>query len=269
MSFVGKSEYDRGVNTFSPEGRLFQVEYAIEAIKLGSTAVGLRTDEGVVLAVEKRVTSPLVEPSSIEKILEIDTHMGAAMSGLTADARTLIDHARVEAQAHWFTYAEHMPVESCVHSIADLALDFSDSDSGRKRVMSRPFGVALLVAGLDPIDGPVLFNTDPSGTYTKYLACAIGSAQEGATSMLQEQYTKDMTLEQAKEVSLTVLRRNMEEKLSSRNIEVGVVSKATGKLKMLNQTELEDLIKKLPVDTLPEMTGVAAAREGAAKPSTF
>eukprot|EP00401_Gymnodinium_catenatum_P083130 CAMPEP_0117561046 /NCGR_PEP_ID=MMETSP0784-20121206/54197_1 /TAXON_ID=39447 /ORGANISM="" /LENGTH=83 /DNA_ID=CAMNT_0005358489 /DNA_START=64 /DNA_END=312 /DNA_ORIENTATION=- len=83
MSFLQKSEYDRGVNTFSPEGRLFQVEYAIEAIKLGSTAVGIRTNEGVVLAVEKRLTSPLIEPSSIEKILEIDEHMGCAMSGLT------------------------------------------------------------------------------------------------------------------------------------------------------------------------------------------
>merc|ERR1712032_1201727 len=145
MSFLSKSEYDRGVNTFSPEGRLFQVEYAIEAIKLGSTAIEIRTKEGVVLAVEKRITSPLIDPSSIEKILEIDERMGCAMSGLTADARPLIDHARVEAQAHWFTYNERMPVESCVHAVADMALDFSDSDKEKKRVMSRPFGVALLV----------------------------------------------------------------------------------------------------------------------------
>ena len=96
--FLTRSEYDRGVNTFSPEGRLFQVEYAIEAIKLGSTAVGIQTADGVVLAVEKRLTSPLLEPSSVEKIMEIDHHIGAAMSGLTADARTLIEHARVETQ---------------------------------------------------------------------------------------------------------------------------------------------------------------------------
>eukprot|EP00775_Hariotina_reticulata_P004717 gene4715-4967_t len=111
-------EYDRGVNTFSPEGRLFQVEYAIEAIKLGSTAIGVLTTEGVVLAVEKRITSPLLEPSSIEKIAEIDEHIGCAMSGLTADAKTLIDHARADTQ-------------------------------------SRPFGVALLIAGWDS-EGPVL-----------------------------------------------------------------------------------------------------------------
>ena len=107
-----RSEYDRGVNTFSPEGRLFQVEYAIEAIKLGSTAVGIQTKLGCVLAVEKRLTSTLLDPASVEKIAEIDTHVGAAMSGLVADARTLVNHARVEAQNHMFTYDEPIGVEA-------------------------------------------------------------------------------------------------------------------------------------------------------------
>ena len=110
--YLTRSEYDRGVNTFSPEGRLFQVEYAIEAIKLGSTAIGLQTKSGTVLAVEKRLTSSLLEPSSVEKIAEIDVHVGAAMSGLVADARTLVDHARVEAQNHRFTYDEAIGVEA-------------------------------------------------------------------------------------------------------------------------------------------------------------
>lgn len=113
--FLTRSEYDRGVNTFSPEGRLFQVEYAIEAIKvslqnvdaekgfliykqLGTTAIGVQTSQGVILAVEKRVSSTLLEPSSIEKIMEIDEHLGCAVSGMTADARTMIEHARVAAQ---------------------------------------------------------------------------------------------------------------------------------------------------------------------------
>lgn len=110
--YLTRSEYDRGVNTFSPEGRLFQVEYAIEAIKLGSTAIGLQTKHGTVLAVEKRLTSSLLEPGSVEKIAEIDVHVGAAMSGLVADARTLVDHARVEAQNHRFTYDEAIGVEA-------------------------------------------------------------------------------------------------------------------------------------------------------------
>lgn len=260
MSFLTRSEYDHGVNTFSPEGRLFQVEYAIEAIKLGSTAIGVRTNEGVVLAVEKRVTSKLIEPSSIEKIWEIDEHMGCAMSGLSADARTLVDHARVEAQAHWFTYNERMPVESNVQAISDLAMDFSDmSDSGRKRVMSRPFGVALLVAGVDKHAGPVLFHTQPSGVYTQYKAAAIGGAQEGATTALQEQYNKDMTLAEAETMALVVLRQAMEDPMSSKNIEVATVAKADGKFKLYSPEKMEEIIKKLPAPTLPT---AASATEG-------
>lgn len=257
MSFMSRSEYDRGVNTFSPEGRLFQVEYAMEAIKLGSTAVGIRSPEGVVLAVEKRVTSPLVCPESIEKILEIDDHMGCATSGLSADARTLVDHARVEAQAHWFTYDEKMPVESNVNAVADMALDFSDSNKDRKRVMSRPFGVALLVGGYDPTDGPVLFVTEPSGTFSKYLAAAIGGAQDGANSMLQEQYDKDMTLAAAQTLALTTLRQVMEEKLSKDNIEVAVIPASSKKFRILPVSELEVVIQGLPAPTLPTVGGTA------------
>jgi len=251
MSFLQRSEYDRGVNTFSPEGRLFQVEYAIEAAKLGSTAIGVRVKGGVILVTEKRINSPLLEPSSIEKILEIDEHMGCAMSGLTADARTLVDHARVEAQAHWFTYNERMPVESNVHAIADLALDFSDAgEKDRKKVMSRPFGVALLVGGIDPTDGPVLFNTDPSGNFTKYSACAIGGAQEGATNMLQEQYNKDMSLADAETMALTTLRQVMEDKMSSTNIEMARMSVEDRKFNVLSTAALEDVIARLPAKAM-------------------
>merc|ERR1719277_2640684 len=193
---------------------------------------------------------------SIEKVFEIDEHMGCAMSGLTADARTLIDHARVEAQGHWFTYNERMPVESNVHSIADLALDFAD-DKGKKRVMSRPFGVALLVGGYDPTDGPVLFNTDPSGTFTKFLAASIGSAQEGAPSMLQEQYNKDMTLKEAETLALTTLRQVMEEKITKENIEVGMVSADTKRFKLFGAQELEDAIQRLPAPTVPTLQTAA------------
>merc|ERR1712087_1041593 len=160
-------------------------------------------------------------------------------SGLTSDARTLVDHARVEAQAHWFTHGERMPVESCVNAVADLALDFSDSDKNKKRVMSRPFGVALLVGGWDDADGPVLFNTDPSGTFTKYKACSIGSAQEGATSMLQEQYNQDMTIKEGETLALTVLRQVMEEKLSKTNIEVASIRADTKKFYQYSAEELD------------------------------
>jgi len=243
--FLTRSEYDRGVNTFSPEGRLFQVEYAIEAIKLGSTAVAVRTDAGVVLAVEKRVTSPLLEPSSIEKVAEVDTHVGVAMSGLTADARTLIDHARVESQQHRFTYNEAMPVESITQSLCDLALRFGeDDDEGGGGGMSRPFGVALLVAGCDEEHGAVLFHTDPSGTFVEYKAKAIGSGSEGAQTALVEGWREGMTMEEAEVLALGVLKQVMEEKVTGVNVDIARVDMVGG-WRVYGQAEVEEVIGRL------------------------
>jgi len=240
--FLTRSEYDRGVNTFSPEGRLFQVEYAIEAIKLGSTAIGIQTNEGVVLAVEKRVTSPLIEPSSIEKIMEVDKHIGCAMSGLIADSRTLIDKARVEAQNHWFTYNENMSVESVTQAVSNLALAFGDDDPD-PGAMSRPFGVALLIAGVDA-NGPRLFHMDPSGTFIQYDAKAIGSGSEGAQQALQEQFHKSITLKEACKSALTILKQVMEEKLNATNVEMAIVT--PDKLfQMFSKEELEAVIKDI------------------------
>jgi len=221
--FLTRSDYDRGVNTFSPEGRLFQVEYAIEAIKLGSTAIGIQTKEGVVMAVEKRLTSTLMVPSTIEKIVPIDEHIGCAVSGLIADSRTLIDHARVECANHWFVYNQDIKVESVAQAVSNLAIKFGDNDS-EGPTMSRPFGVAMLFAGLDK-NGPQLFHLDPSGTYHKFGAKAIGSGSEGAQQSLQETYHSNMTLDEALKSSLTILKQVMEEKVSATNVEVAVVDK--------------------------------------------
>ncbi|KAG1448348.1 hypothetical protein G6F56_008966 [Rhizopus delemar] len=218
--FLTRSEYDRGVNTFSPEGRLFQVEYAIEAIKLGTTAIGIQTSEGVVLAVEKRVSSALLEPSSIEKIMEIDNHLGCAVSGMTADARTMIEHARVAAQNHRFTYEEELKVES-----------------------SRPFGVALLIAGVDE-NGPQLFHADPSGTFMKYQAKAIGSGSEGAQTELQKEYHKSMTLKEAETLALTVLKSVMEEKLNKTNVQIAAVTPES-RFRVYSEDELQAVIERL------------------------
>ncbi len=217
--FLTKSEYDRGVNTFSPEGRLYQVEYAIEAIKIGTTAIGIATPTGVVLAVEKRLLSNLQVSSSVEKMFEVDAHIGVAMSGLTADARTLVDHARADSQYHKFTFNEPMPVESLAQSVCDLALGFGE-DEGNK--MARPYGVALLIAGWDA-KGAALYHTDPSGTYTRFDAKAIGAGSEGAQTALQEQYHKKLTLAEAETMAVTILKQVMEEKLSADNVEVAAV----------------------------------------------
>jgi 20S proteasome subunit alpha 5 len=202
------------------------VEYAIEAIKLGSTAIGICTSEGVVLGVEKRVTSILLESSSIEKIVEIDKHIGCAMSGLTADARMMIEHARVDAQNHSFTYDEPLRVESCTQAICDLALKFGEGD-GEESVMSRPFGVALLIAGVDE-DGPQLYHAEPSGTFYQFDAKAIGSGSEGAQAELQTEYHKSLTLAEAEVLTLKTLKQVMEEKLDSKNVELASVTRERG-----------------------------------------
>lgn len=241
--FLTRSEYDRGVNTFSPEGRLFQVEYAIEAIKLGSTTVGVRTPDGVVLGVEKRVQSSLLEASSIEKVMEIDRHLGCAMSGLTADARSMIDHARVTAQSHTFTYDEPIKVESVTQAVCDLALRFGESVEDEDALMSRPFGVALLIAGIDE-QGPQLFHTDPSGTFMKYEAKAIGSGSEAAQSELQDKYHSQMTLNEAHLLTLKVLKQVMEEKLDQHNVQLAQVTKADG-FEILSEQKLQQVIEQM------------------------
>ena len=159
--------YDLSITSFSPDGRIFQVEYAIEAIRHGSTAIGVKCPEGVVLVVEKRIYS-LQDPESIEKIFDIDSHVGAAIAGLTADARVLIDHARVQAQINRLTYDEDIQVSQLIRKVCDLKQIYTQNAGGR------PFGVSLLIAGIDS-NGPQLMMSAPSGAYWSFRAQAIGA----------------------------------------------------------------------------------------------
>lgn len=249
--YLTRSEYDHGVSTFSPDGRLFQVEYAVSSIKLGSTAVGVQTAEGVVLAVEKRITSKLIEARSVEKIFQVDHHVGAAMSGMAADARTLIEHARVQAQSHTFTYDEPMNIEALTQATCDLALQFgedndsNDDDEGEAGAqMSRPFGVALLIGGVDA-DGPKLFHADPSGTFTRYDAMAIGAGGEGALHHLEQQYNKSLSLHDATTLALETLREVMEEKIDKANVEIAVIPLATKKFRVYTPDETAAALARL------------------------
>ncbi|KAF4470727.1 proteasome component PUP2 [Fusarium albosuccineum] len=237
---------DRGINTFSPEGRLFQVEYSLEAIKLGSTAIGVATSEGVILGVEKRVTSTLLETSSVEKIVEIDRHIGCAMSGLQADARSMVEHARVECQSHAFNYNEPLRVESCTQAICDLALRFGEGADGEETIMSRPFGVALLIAGFDE-DGPQLFHAEPSGTFYRYDAKAIGSGSEGAQAELQNEYHKSLTLTDAETLVLKTLKQVMEEKLDAKNVQLASVTREKG-FRIYTDEEMATVVERLPAN---------------------
>ncbi|NWY27405.1 PSA5 protein, partial [Pheucticus melanocephalus] len=208
-------------------------------LQLGSTAIGIQTSEGVCLAVEKRITSPLMEPSSIEKIVEIDSHIGLPYFGHMGLMRIFI---WIFLQNHWFTYNETMTVESVTQAVSNLALQFGEEDAD-PGAMSRPFGVALLFGGVDE-KGPQLFHMDPSGTFVQCDARAIGSASEGAQSSLQEVYHKSMTLKEAIKSSLVILKQVMEEKLNATNIELATVEPGM-KFHMYTKEELEEVIKDI------------------------
>jgi len=249
--FLTRSEYDRGVNTFSPEGRLFQVEYAIEAVKLGSTSIGIQTKEGVVVAAENRSSSKLIVADSVRKISQIDKHIAVTSAGLIADARMWVDRARTESQNYWFTYNRRMLVEDVTQTVANLALHFGDDDS--KITLGRPFGVSMLFAGVDKT-GPQLFHLDPSGTFTKYRAKAIGAASDGAEQSLREKYKDSMTLLEAEKLALSILKQVMEEKLTAANVEVVTITTTdeeicpvkqkvqTGKFTRLTEEQVRQLI---------------------------
>lgn len=196
------------------------------------------------MGVEKRVTSSLLESSSIEKIVEIDKHIGCAMSGLTADARSMIDHARVSSLNHNLYYDEDIGVETLTQSVADLALRFGEGASGEERLMSRPFGVALLIAGIDKEKGPQLYHTEPSGTFYRYEAKAIGSGSEGAQAELQNEYHSSLTLKEAELLILKILKQVMEEKLDENNVQLSSVTESDG-FKIYENNVTADIIKVL------------------------
>ncbi len=162
----------------------------MKAVEDGWTTVGIQCDEGIVLAAEKKIQNKLQIPSSIEKIMKIEDNVICTYSGLLSDARALIEYARVEAANHWFTFNEKMPIESICISVCDIALSFADKekDSKKKKRVARPFGVAMLVAGIDNNGKPKLFRNDPSGNYTRFKACSIGAGGENGMNTLQENY---------------------------------------------------------------------------------
>ena len=213
--------------------------------QIGATAIGIRTNEGVVLAVEKKLPSVLMDPSSVEKLQEIDTHIGCASSGLGGDAKDLINHARVECQSHRFSYNEPLSLEAVTQSVSDLAINFGAEKKGsKKKKMSRPYGVSLLIAGIDEA-GPALYQTDPSGTYLKWEARAIGSAAEGAQAYIQESYQADMSLEEAKKLAMQTLKNVMEEKINKYNVEMCTISTADSKYNVYTPVQIDEIINGL------------------------
>lgn len=238
--------YDSRTTIFSPEGRLYQVEYAREAISHAGTAIGILSSEGVVLAAEKKVTSKLLEQSaSSEKIYEITPQIACSVAGFTSDANTLVHNARIRAQQWLLTYNEDIPVEILVQHLCDHKQGYTQHGG------LRPFGVSLLYAGHDDQYGFQLYHSDPSGNYSGWKATCIGSHSANAQSILKQDYTEEITLQQAKELAIKVLSKTMDSNsLGADKIEFSVLSRneVTGKVdfKAYEPEDIEELLKTVP-----------------------
>ena len=234
----GQMAYDRAITVFSPDGRLFQVEYARVAVTRGNTTAGLKFKNGIVLMADKKIGSRLVETSSIEKIFQIDEHVGCATSGLVADARVLVDYARLVAQINKVTYAEKMGVDLLVKRICDFKQNYTQYGG------VRPFGTALLVGGVD--DGGVhLFETDPSGALVSYKAGSIGAGRNTVMEMFEERYRDGMTQDEGVLLGLEALQKSSEEKLDAKTIEVGLVVEGE-RFRRLPEEEIAAYMRRLP-----------------------
>ncbi len=229
--------YDRAITVFSPDGRLFQVEYAREAVKRGTTTVAIKFVNGVALIVDRRITSRLVEPVSIEKIFRIDDHIGCATSGLVADARVLVDRARIDAQINRITYDEKIQVKTLVKRICDFKQTYTQYGG------VRPFGTALLIGGMDET-GARLFATDPSGAVMEYKATAEGEGRDVAMQFFEQNYAEALKKDDAVLLGIKALYEVTEKKLEKGAVEIGIVSDKKD-FRILSQKESEKYVGKV------------------------
>ena len=229
--------YDRGITIFSPDGRLYQVEYAREAVSRGTASVGVRTPDGVVLGAVRRVRSPLMERSSVEKLHKADDHVGIASAGHVADARQLIDFARRRAQTERLRYDEAIPIETLTKSVTDHIQQYTQTGG------ARPFGVALLVGGIS--DGePRLFETDPSGTPYEWQATAVGGDREAIQSVLEEGYREDLDLEGGVDLALRGLAATNDD-LSADGVEIATIDAETESFETVSTETVEEHLAEL------------------------
>ena len=230
--------YDRGMTIFSPDGRLYQVEYAREAVKRGTASIGVRTSDGVVLAVDKRIRSPLMERSSVEKIHTADDHIGIASAGHVADARQLIDFARRQAQVNQLRYGEPIGVETLTKAVTDHIQQYTQVGG------ARPFGVALIIGGIANGE-PRLYETDPSGTPYEWKALAVGADRGDIREYLEENYTEEMDLDGGVALALEALASVNDDELAPEGIGIATISVDDEQF-----TEMADAEKESHLDEL-------------------
>jgi len=231
--------YDMAITQFSPEGRLFQVEYAIEAVRRGTTAIVCKNKTSVVFGVEKKTSELQANTDASEKIFKIDDHIGVAIAGLTSDARVLIDRARVQAQVNLLSYDEKISVKDSTLNICEYKQAFTQNAG------VRPFGVSFLIAGIDSNDKPSLYLTDPSGALWSYFAFAIGSGATEARMFLEENYKEDISEEDLKLLPLKTLKELMGDSLNKNTCDVAYILKKDKQFKLLSVDEKEELLNKI------------------------
>jgi len=227
--------YDRAITVFSPDGRLFQVEYAKEAVKRGATAIGMVFDGGVLLMAYKNAPSRLLVPESMRKIFEIDKHIAATASGLIADARRLVDLARLESQRHRLAYSEAASVEAITKELCDLMQVYTQYGG------IRPFGVSLLVAGVDT--EPRLYEAEPSGALTGYLADAVGSGKKEVEEFFEKEYKPNMAQDEAVALAIKALKKSGDLQIKAETLEIAIATMKKKEFSVLSQKEVEKYIK--------------------------
>ena len=242
--------YDRGITIFSPDGRLYQVEYAREAVKRGTASVGVRTEDGIVLAADKRSRSPLMEAESIEKLHKADDHVGIASAGHVADARQLIDFARRNAQVNQLRYEEPIGVETLTKDVTDHIQQYTQVGG------ARPFGVALIIGGIEDGD-PRLYETDPSGTPYEWKALAVGADRNDIDDYLEEHYADDMSLDDGVELALAALESVSEEDggLDPDGISLATIPVETARFRSHDVEEIREYLETFDLLAEPEDDG--------------
>jgi len=236
--------YDSSTTTFSPEGRLHQVEYAMEAINNAGTCVGLRSEEGIVLAAEKRTVSKLLAPSKTsEKTVVLDDHVVCLLAGLTSDANTLVNSIRVNSQRYMFRYQESMPVEQVVKSVCNYKQSYTQFGG------LRPFGVAFLFAGWDCNYGFQLYQSDPSGNYSGWKATVIGQNNQAGKSILKTDYKEDATIDENVKLAVKIMLKTIDSATPSpERIELStLVRNADGKMvfEVVSEERVAELVAEM------------------------
>lgn len=233
----GQSAYDRGITVYSPDGRLFQVEYAREAIKRGALAVGVKYKNGVVLIAEKKTRNKLAETKITEKLFKIDESTGCVVAGLIADGRALVNYARLEAQINRITYSERIPVSILAKKICEF-MRLHTQQAGL-----RPFGVSLLLAGIDET-GINLYETDPSGALIGYKAGGIGEEKHAVIEIFEKNYKEDMNRSQAVLLALDAVAKVADRKFEVSDIEICVIEVELG-FQELTKEDIQKYLDKL------------------------